>query len=129
MNKISEIAEIQEIYGQLVRQNYFENILFSYQWWFLLLITAGLWGTWIFLVDRTRLNAILPVGLATGVFALTADEIGLSTSLWTYSYHLPPFISKLYSVDLAIVPVSFMLLYQYARKWKTYVIVLTSLAL
>jgi hypothetical protein len=125
---IVEIIETQDTYGQLVRQNYFENVLFSYQWWFLLVITAGLWITWIFIVDRTRLNAVLLVGLVTGVFALTADEIGLLTSLWTYSHSLLP-TTKLYSVDLAIVPVSFMLLYQYARKWKTYVIVLAILAL
>jgi len=126
---VNQLIETRNLFTELLRQNYFENVLFSYQWWFLLIITVGLWAAWIFLMDKQNLHAILLVGLLTALFALVADEFGLLTFLWSYSYHLFPFTMKLLSVDLAIVPVSFMLLYQYARQWKTYIIVLILLTL
>ncbi|MFD0953707.1 CBO0543 family protein [Virgibacillus natechei] len=123
------MIETQQTYGQLHIQHFFETIIFTYQWWLLLVVSIGLWVIWALLVDKRRLNAILLVGLLVSLMALAFDEIGILLALWAYDYYLVPFTSKLYPVDLAIVPVFFMLLYQYVRAWKPYLLVLTLLTL
>ncbi|WP_174612828.1 CBO0543 family protein [Virgibacillus ihumii] len=126
MDLVRRMYETQETYGQLIRQNYFENVLFSFQWWFLLLITVLVWIIWVTLVDKKRLNIILLAGFIPSFMASIMDKIGLTTYLWSYSYHLLPSIEA-YSINLAIIPVGYMLLYQYVSKWKKYLIVLAVL--
>lgn len=69
------------------------------------------------------------VGLMASTIALILDEIGLFLTLWAYAYQLAPFTNKLLTVDIAIIPVSYMLLYQYVRKWRPYLITLAVLSL
>ncbi|WP_373894241.1 CBO0543 family protein [Virgibacillus sp. CBA3643] len=124
-----QIIERQARFVQLKNEYFFESIIFSYQWWFLLIIAVGLWIVWAIVVDKKRLNAILLVGFMASMIALILDELGLFLALWVYAHHLAPFTHKLLTVDIAIIPVSYMLLYQHARKWKPYLIKLGLLSL
>ncbi|MBY7145022.1 hypothetical protein KFZ56_18555 [Virgibacillus sp. NKC19-3] len=124
-----QIIESQQQFVQIQNHYFFEYVLFSYQWWLLLLITVGLWVFWAIVVDKKRWNAILLVGLMASIIALLLDELGLNLTLWTYAHQLAPFTNKLLTVDIAIIPVSYMLLYQYARKWRPYLITLAALSL
>ncbi|WP_152640146.1 CBO0543 family protein [Virgibacillus necropolis] len=126
---MNEIIDTHEKYSQLKKQHFFENTLFSFQWWILVTITVVLWMIWAVMVDKKRLNIILLVGLITSLLALIMDDIGISLNLWTYPSQLTYFVSRLYPVDVAIIPVFYMLLYQYFRAWKSYLVVLTLLSL
>ncbi|ASK60757.1 hypothetical protein CFK37_00305 [Virgibacillus phasianinus] len=110
------------------KQNYFfDDVLFSFQWWFLVLLFIVLWIIWIILVDKKHFKSIILVGLTTSLLAFILDDIGLTLDFWAYSYQMTYFASQLYTVDLAIIPVFYMLLYQYARTWKIYSIILVLL--
>lgn len=124
-----ELIAIHEKYAQIHTQQFSENIFLSYQWWFLLGISIALWTVWIIFVDKKRLNSILLTGLFTSTTALILDDIGLSMALWIYPYYLFPFSSVQYPIDLAIIPVFYMLLYQYSPQWKAYLFNLTLLTL
>jgi len=126
---MNEIIQIQEKYERLHTKHFWEDVIFSYQWWFLLILTIVLWIIWIVLVDKKRLQNIVMIGLLTSLIALLLDDIGYSMALWNYPYYLVPFSSTQTSIDLAIIPVSYMLLYQYFRKWKSYLIALTLITL
>lgn len=124
-----EFIDIHEKYAQLHQQHFYENVIFSYQWWFLILTMVILWSIWAFLVDKRQLHMILLTGLLSSAAALTLDEIGISMALWVYPYYLIPFSNVQYPIDIAIIPVFYMLLYQYFKKWKSYLIVLIILTL
>lgn len=126
---MNEMIELHSNYTQLHKNKFYENILFSFQWWFLVLITVGIWIMWVYLVDKRRLNIIVLTGLFTSITALVLDDIGISMTLWIYPYYVVPFSSVQYPIDLAIIPVFYMLLYQYFRKWKSYLAMLTLVTL
>ncbi|UOR12552.1 CBO0543 family protein [Halobacillus amylolyticus] len=121
---MEKIIQIQKENAQLQKHHYFEEILFSYQWWILITITVTLWVLWAVLVDKKRLKSILIVGFITSQLAIILDDIGVSLALWTYPYKVIYFTSRLNTVDITIIPVTYMLLYQYFRSWKSYLIVL-----
>lgn len=126
---MNELINIHEKYAQLHKHQFFENVLFSYQWWFLIGISILSWTMWGILVNKKRLNSILLIGLVTSTSALILDDIGISMNLWIYPYYLFPFSSVQYPIDLAIIPVFYMLLYQYFPQWKTYLVSLTLVTL
>ncbi|RSL33332.1 hypothetical protein D7Z54_10170 [Salibacterium salarium] len=126
---LNEILETYERYIQLQEEHYFENVLFSYQWWILVFIPIVLWVTWALLVDKTRMNSILLAGLLATLLAVVLDDIGLSLGLWQYPYRIVPFTSRLNPIDIGIIPVFYMLVYQYFQSWKVYTIIITLLSL
>ncbi|MFD1040460.1 CBO0543 family protein [Virgibacillus byunsanensis] len=121
----NEVLETNEKLVQLRIEHYFENVIFSNQWWFLIGVTIAIWIIWAFLVDKSRVKTILFVGFITSFIALLLDDIGLSLALWTYPYLLTPFSNQFQPVDLAIVPVGYMLVYQYFIRWRLFLFVLT----
>ncbi|MBP2658892.1 MAG: hypothetical protein H6Q69_1924 [Firmicutes bacterium] len=48
------------------------------------------------------------------------DDAGSSAALWSYSVKPLPFGQALFLNDLTIVPLGFMLVYQYCRSWKKF---------
>src|SRR5699024_8776857 len=126
---MDDIIEVRGKLFELEKAWFLDHVLFSIQWWFLLLVVIFLWTTWAILVDKRNIHAILLVGFMTAMLAMLMDEIGLTLSLWIYPRPLSPFVSRLNPVDLAIIPVIYMLLYQYAKEWKHYVIILILISL
>jgi len=126
---MNELIELHEKYAHLQTDYFMEHALFSWQWWFLIFITVALWIIWAFVVDKQRIKSILITGLFASTITLVLDDIGISMSLWIYPYHLHPFSSQFYPVDIAIIPITYMLLYQYFRKWKHYLAAVTLLIL
>src|SRR5699024_11233653 len=102
----------------------FGYVLFSLQLLFLLVTFHGLWGLWGMKVDKKRILPNLLVGLLTSVIAIILNDNGPDLKAWGYSYWLTPFTSRMDPVNIAIIPVSYMLVYQYMKTWKTYVIML-----
>ncbi|WP_430787607.1 CBO0543 family protein [Virgibacillus flavescens] len=123
-----DIIKAREAHAQLKKDYFFEFVLFSYQWWFLLVLTIGLWIGWLVILDKKRLTPILYVGLISSLIATISDDIGVTSGLWTYPYKLTYFSNQLYPVDFAIIPVGYMLLYQFFHIWKHYLIALLVLS-
>lgn len=121
---MKEIIKERMVDYEMEKAYFLDNVLFSWQWWVLISITLALWAIWIVLVDKKRLIPILLVGGTAAMLAFLMDEIGLHLTLWAYPRPFTPFVNRLNPVDLSIIPVSYMLLYQYARKWRSYLVAL-----
>lgn len=126
---MKDIIEANEAFTQLKKQYFLDHVLYSHQWWFLVALTITIWVVWMFLVDKYRLVPICLIGLFTGLIAIIMDDFGITMNLWNYQYKLSYLTNQFYTVDLAVIPVSYMLLYQYVPRWKNYIIVLITLSL
>jgi hypothetical protein len=129
MNILQEYINTQQKMTDLRIDYFFQEVLFSFQWWFLIAMTIVSWVTWWKLVDRERLKTILLCGLLIMVLTIVFDDIGLTMSLWTYPYQVILFMSRMNAVDMAILPVAYMLIFQFYPRWKSYTIAIFLFAL
>lgn len=127
--RINEMIELYGAYMEVRKQHFFDDGFLSLQWWVLILTIISLWTLWSILADKKDLLPILFVGVLTSAIALMLDDIGMSLMLWEYPNQIVYFTTRLDPVDIAIIPVSYMLLYQYVKPWKTYVSMLVFLSL
>lgn len=123
MSKFQEIEKHYEVLRKLWWDYWTQEVLFSYQWWimvFLLIIPFFLWWR---LVDKTRIIQISMVGLLTSGMAFILDQIGSSLGYWTYPYTLTHLERDLWAVsNFSLIPFSYMMIYQWFSKWKTYLL-------
>lgn len=106
--------------GQMEMTRFLEHMLFSWEWWLLVSLLTLPWILFFKLVDKKRLPEILLVGFFVFIVALMADEIGTETQTWVYRYRTTPFLHTLIPYDFTILPVTYMLIYQYFTSWKSY---------
>lgn len=103
-------------------QYWLENNLFSLVWWLMVILIISLWFIWWKRVDKTRLHVIVTYGLMVTIIAAFINIVGSDYVLWVYPNELFPLISPLTVLDYCLLPVSYMLLYQYFTNWKPFTI-------
>lgn len=98
--------------------------LFTTRWWFVIAIIAIAYVIWWKYVDKSRLSQILLFGSFIAVFRVIMDDAGASQtlSLWVYSVKPLPLGHALFLNDLTLVPLGFMLVYQYCQTWKNFIL-------
>lgn len=124
--KPGDIETITEIQRHLLETNYhywIEHVLLSFNWWFLLVLAIVPWILWWQIVDKKRLLEISFFGTLVMILAITFDTAGHSIVLWSYGYKLIQMAPSLSAIDLALLPVAYMLIYQLFPNWKSYIIV------
>lgn len=99
-----------------------ENDFLSLNWWFLLIACFVFIIGWLIIVDKSRLMEISVYGLLIGFSAGMMDTIGFSLGFWGYPTKLVPVNPPLFPVDFIYLPVIYMLILQFFRKWKSFVI-------
>lgn len=90
------------------------------RWWFLFISIFLPWLVWWKLADKKRLFELLTYGLLWAALATWLDLLGTSNEMWEYPIKLYDKVSTLFPADFSVIPVFFMLLYQYASKWKSF---------
>ncbi len=104
--------------------HWYYDDLRKWTWWLNLALSIIPWIVWWKLVDRKRLLPILAVGLLASLAATMLDIIGSEAVLWGYPDRLLPNLPRLFPIDFTVIPVSFMLIYQYFISWKKYFLAL-----
>lgn len=102
--------------------------LFSVQWWILVVIFIISWLVWIKLCNNEKLLEIALVGTISMIVTLVLDLFGSDLNFWFYPTQLISFTTCNFGFDFSIVPIGFMLLYQYNERWKSYIITLLMIA-
>ncbi|WP_067619763.1 CBO0543 family protein [Alicyclobacillus acidiphilus] len=130
MATFSDVKDAHRHLMNLTRDFWLHHNLFTWQWWLLICLEIIPWIVWWRLVHKRRIVEILLYGCLVAVIALTLDIMGSSLLLWDYPqrsvwFVFPPMIP----VDYGIVPVVDMLLYQYFRSWKAFLIAVSVFAL
>jgi hypothetical protein len=121
MNPLWEtIIEIREVYRDQYWTYYLDYNLFSFGWW-VILATNGLF---IFLawklLDRSRLFELFTVGGWIAALSTMADSIGVQYVLFAYPISLTPVSPSFFVTTYIVIPVTYMLLYQYFSTWRSF---------
>ena len=115
-----QLAEMGRILTQARIENWFANIFGTWRWWVLVILLIFPWFIWAKLVDKKKLHELALFGLMMMVFAITLDEVGFVLSLWSYPINVIPIFPRLTSADYTMIPIIFMLTYQYFTTWKSF---------
>lgn len=122
------VLEIRKLFADIGFQHWYHDDVFTLGWWFLLISATLPWYIWWKLVDKKRIFEIFSYGLVWGIFSVLFDVVGADFILWGYPDKLLPNIPPLLPADLTVIPVSYMLAYQYCSSWKAFSIVNVLLA-
>lgn len=123
--KSSSFIEIQEVrthLRELVIERWKDEILFTPQWWVLVILLIIPWIAWWKIVDKTKLKSIFLYGMLILILNTLLDNIGTDLIWWSYPVKLGPFIPPLLTPDFTIVPILMMIVYQFFTSWKSFLI-------
>lgn len=126
---MNNIIQQQKILTHLWAQYWLKNEVFTLTWWILLTITVLPWFLWWKYVDKKRITHIFLYGLCVVVIVTLLDILGRNRTLWTYWYELQPLTPHLEVADYTILPITYMMIYQYFAKWKSFLLVDTCFSL
>lgn len=124
-----EINKVDHYLTEIRMENFIHQDFLSPQWWFLLSLLIIPWIVWWILVDKTRIKQILLFGTILSILIIYLDDIGHELNLWDYPIKLITFVPRLNPVDISVLPVMHMLIYQYFTRWKPFIIANVILAL
>ncbi|HEX3031085.1 MAG TPA: CBO0543 family protein [Bacillota bacterium] len=99
-----------------------ETNLFSPIWWLMVVVFIVMWGLWWKLVDKARLLEIMTYGLMVAIFMMFIDSIATQSLIWGFPNRLTPFSPPLIFLDLCVLPVTYMLVYQYCNNWRSFTV-------
>lgn len=117
-----KLLETRKTSSELSLEHWLYAELNTWQWWLSLGLTILPWVIWWKLCDKKRVFEILGFGLFIIMIAVFIDVAGSELVLWNYPRRLLPIVPRLWPFDFTIAPVTFMLLYQYFPKWKSFLI-------
>ena len=60
--------------------------------------------------------------LSTSGIATLLDELGATLTMWVYPVKVMPILPRLITVNYLMVPIIYVLIYQYFPRWKSFVI-------
>ena len=117
---IEQLAEMTRILTEARIENWLRTGVGSWRWWVLLMLLIVPWFIWVKLVDKKKLLELAFFGMIIMVYSITLDELGFVLSMWCYPVDVIPVFPRLSSVDYTVLPIIFMLIYQYFPTWKSF---------
>lgn len=129
--KIEHMWKMQEFHNKAVQldiQGWLKYEVFTLTWWILVAFFIIPWLIWFKYVERSRMLEILLFGTFVMISNLILDALGSDFGFWVYPTELIPIAPEAFEFDISIVPVGFMLLFQYFRTWKSFIIALIIMA-
>lgn len=104
------------------QQQWLNHDLYTPQFWLLIFLMIVPWFIWWKIVRKNRLCEILLYGMFVLTIVTTLDEFGCQLILWEYTYDVEPLFPRLIPVNFTVLPVAYMLIYQYFGTWRSYLI-------
>jgi xanthine/uracil permease len=89
-----------------------ELILFSWQWWFGVLLSFVLVILWLKIRRKDSTDRLIYAGIMVASLATFLDITGTFFGLWKYSYEVLPWGPWYFPWDYVLIPISVMLLLQ-----------------
>ncbi|MGP4042184.1 CBO0543 family protein [Gracilibacillus sp. D59] len=123
-----ELINLQNEYASFIFDNWINYGLFTWSWWFLALGIFIPWLIFIKYFDRNRALPIWCVGFIVIIITSFFDDLGSELGIWIYPVKFVPVGLIAYPFDFSIIPVGYMLIYQFCNTWKSFGIALVSLA-
>jgi hypothetical protein len=116
----STAVELQKLLTCLRIDEWLQEDVFHFRWFFLIGVFTFSLFTWCKLVDKSRLPEIILHAGLTIIITLVLDEMGEELTLWDYPADIIAIFPPLSAVDLASLPMIYSLIYQYCKTWKSF---------
>jgi hypothetical protein len=110
------IKEQQEGAGQWLKYWQEFSAFDTWQFWFHVVMFLAPLIVLYFAMDWKRALQLGFYGFNVHVWFTYIDDFGSTQALWTYPYKMIPYIAHSVGLDASLVPVSFILLYQWTTK-------------
>ncbi|WP_303046855.1 CBO0543 family protein [Bacillus sp. MRMR6] len=123
-----EIISLQQKYATLAIENWLSGAVLTWNWWVLVFMFIFPWLIFLKYLDRERSLQIWCFGLIVILITSFTDDLGSELSVWIYPIKFAPFGLLALPFDFSMIPVAYMLIYQYFKSWKTFCIALVSQA-
>lgn len=114
--------EMQTKADILLREFWMKETFPHWEWWLLFALATVPWIIWWKIVDRQRLFEILTYGFLVMTVSVFFDAIGVEFDLWDYKHQIVPLFDVFIVYDFTVMPVLYMLVYQFFNTWKSFII-------
>ncbi|MEH7073832.1 CBO0543 family protein [Neobacillus drentensis] len=124
--------KMHELHHKMVERDinhWLEYELLSWNWWILFGFAIIPWIIWLKFSDRKRRLEIILIGTLATIPTTYLDALGVDLSFWIYPVQLIPIAPRAMAFDMSMVSVTYMLIYQFFFKWKSYIIALLIMSL
>ena len=115
-----EIRLLEDKIYFLELNGWLKNEFLTWEWWILVGFLVVPWVIWAKLVKREIILEILFFGAIITIITTVLDVVGLQYHFWDYPISFLPIIPRAFPFDFSMVPVAYMLLYQYFSTWKSF---------
>lgn len=119
---VERVRLLEDQLFTLDAKGWLENEFLTWEWWLLLAFFVVPWILWSIMKKRKWLLESVLFGVMVMLVTILLDIIGLQFSFWEYPVEFLPIIPRAFPFDISIVPVAFMLIFQYNRSWKSFMI-------
>jgi hypothetical protein len=123
-----KLVQIQSVFTDMRMEHWLHHTLFTWQWWLLVALFIAPWIVWKILIDKKRFTAIILLGMFVLATVSWMDDLGTDLILWYYPYKLLPVYPQLIPINYAVLPVTYMLIYQYFHLWRSYITAIAIMA-
>lgn len=117
-----EVQKIREKLRNMSYEHWIHDDFLTWKWWLLLALAILPWVIWWKIVDKNRAHEILLYGCLIGIFTVILDNLGTELLWWEYPDKLFQMIPPMFPVDLTLVPVMFMVIFQIFTSFKPFLI-------
>jgi hypothetical protein len=124
---LEKTRQMMEALNEISWSYWTENVLYSWQWWFMLLSALIALYACFKLIDRNRLVSICLYGVFMLFIVTYLDTIGSELVLWEYPYMVIPWGARIICIDI-LITVGYVAIYQKWMAWKSYFLAIVSLA-
>lgn len=131
----SQLDMIEQIRQAEIEQShrwvdYWQHYSHYYTWQFWVVLAMFLLPLIVIIlfIDRKKIFHLGFYGYSVHIFFTYTDMLGANNGRWMYPYKLLPFLPSSVSLDASLVPVIYMLVYQYSlNKGKNYYLLMAGL--
>ncbi|GIO26368.1 CBO0543 family protein [Ornithinibacillus bavariensis] len=116
-----EVVKITRQFNNIQLEHWLNDTLFTFRWWILLFTTLVFLFVWLIILDKKRIFEITTYGFMVAFTAVIADITGVFLMLWQYKHTLTP-LSIVIEIDTILMPIIYMIIYQYFNTWKSFII-------
>lgn len=120
-----QILEISGKLNDLIETQWLNQIFLSPAWFFHVFLILFTYVLFFFLVDKRRIIEILLFGSLVAVAFSVYDAIGEQLGYWATLKRVFPIHPNFFLGDLTLIPLTAMLVYQYAFSWRRFLVWIT----
>jgi hypothetical protein len=126
---VGVVNRIEQEMIHIDSKTWVEYEVFTWNWWILTSLFIFPWLIWAKLAKRESIVEALLFGSIITIATTLFDLIGEQLGAWAYPTVFIPVMPRGLVFDLSMVPVAYMLIYQYFVSWKSFLIALVIMAI